>query len=302
MRAKVINSQLSNFKTYKNYLDKMLLLAENVFQFKGIDNFVDMAVVNLELVTKGSVAWFYDDVMKMVVALPYSNVGKLDMYGRPTKIMVRAKNGQYYRYLDRGQFVIMYDNDSKLPIYSNILSAAERMALIKRTIDINTRQQQTPRFWKTSEENKKTINELANEVEANVNTVITYDNIDIDETTLVLEPAPYVSDKLTDLKKEEWAEFLELIGISNLAVQKKERVIRDEITSTMGGTIASRYSRFESRRKAAEEINKKWGEYLETPIEVEFYDGLPTTIADSNYLDEEINEEVGDNDVSMDNV
>lgn len=302
MRAKVINSQLSNFKTYKNYLDKMLLLAENVFQFKGIDNFVDMAVVNLELVTKGSVAWFYDDVMQMVVALPYSNVGKLDMYGRPTKIMVRAKNGQYYRYLDRGQFVIMYDNDSKLPIYSNILSAAERMALIKRTIDINIRHQQTPRFWKTSEENKKTINELVNEVEANVNTVITYDNIDIDETTLVLEPAPYVSDKLTDSKKEEWAEFLELIGISNLAVQKKERVIRDEITSTMGGTIASRYSRFESRRKAVEEINKKWGEYLETPIEVEFYDGLPTTIADSNYLDEEINEEVGDNDVSMDNV
>ena len=302
MRAKVINSQLSNFKSYKNYLDKMLLLAENVFQFKGIDNFVDMAVVNLELVTKGSVAWFYDDVVKMVVALPYSNVGDLDMYGRPTKIMVRAKNGQYYRYLDRGEFVIMYDNDSKLPIYSNILSAAERMALIKRTIDINTRQQQTPRFWKTSEENKKTINDLINEVEANVNTVITYDNIDIDETTLVLEPAPYVSDKLTDLKKEEWAEFLELIGISNLAVQKKERVIRDEITSTMGGTIASRYSRFESRRKAIEEINKKWGEFLEKPIEVEFYDGLPTTIADANYLDEEIDEEVGDNNVSMANL
>lgn len=302
MRAKVINSQLSNFKSYKNYLDKMLLLAENVFQFKGVDNFVDMAVVNLELVTKGSVAWFYDDVMKMVVALPYSNVGDLDMYGRPTKIMARAKNGQYYRYLNRDEFVIMYDNDSKLPIYSNILSAAERMALIKRTIDINTRQQQTPRFWKTSEENKKTINDLINEVEANVNTVITYDNIDIDETTLVLEPAPYVSDKLTDLKKEEWAEFLELIGISNLAVQKKERVIRDEITSTMGGTIASRYSRFESRRKAIEEINKKWGKFLEKPIEVEFYDGLPTTIADANYLDEEIDEEVGDNDVSMANL
>ena len=302
MRAKVINSQLSNFKSYKNYLDKMLLQAENVFQFKGIDNFVDMAVVNLELVTKGSVAWFYDDVMKMVIALPYSNVGDLDMYGRPTKIMARAKNGQYYRYLKRGEFVIMYDNDSKLPIYSNILSAAERMALIKRTIDINTRQQQTPRFWKTSEENKKTINDLINEVEANVNTVITYDNIDIDETTLVLSPAPYVSDKLTDLKKEEWAEFLELIGISNLAVQKKERVIRDEITSTMGGTIASRYARFESRRKAIDEINKKWGKFLETPIEVEFYDGLPTTIVDSNYLDEEIDEEVGDNDVSMANL
>ena len=85
----------------------------------------------------------------------------------------------------------------------------------------------------------------------------------------------------------EWAEFLELIGISNLSVQKKERVIRDEIMSTMGGTIASRYSRFESRRKAIEEINKKWG----TSIEVEFYDGLPTTIADADsYLNEDIEE------------
>ena len=295
MRAKIINSQLNNFKTYKQYLDKMMMLAENVFQFKGIDNFVDMAVVNRELITKGSVAWFYDDVVKMVVALPYSNVGSLDMYGRPKKIMVRAKNGQYYRYLNQGEFVIMYDNDSKLPIYSSILSTAERLSLIKRTMDINIRQQQTPRFWKTSEENKKTINNLINEVEAEVNTVITYDNIDLDETTLVLEPAPYVADKLNDSKKEEWAEFLELIGISNLAVQKKERVIQDEITSTLGGTIASRYARFESRRKAIEDINKKWN----VNLEVEFYDGLPTTITS---VDDYLNEEDGDDDVSMDNV
>ena len=38
MRAKLINSQLNNFKTYKQYLDKMMLLAMNVFQFKNIHN------------------------------------------------------------------------------------------------------------------------------------------------------------------------------------------------------------------------------------------------------------------------
>ena len=293
MIAKIINSQLSNFKTYKNYLDKMMLLAMNVFQFKGLNNYVDMATINYELVTKGSVAFFYDDVMKMVVALPYSNIGKLDMYGRPTIIMARSKNGQYYRRLSAGEFVIMYDNESKLPIYSNILSASERLALIKRTMDINIRQQQTPRFWKTSEDNKKTIKAIEDEVEANVNTVITYDSIDLDETTLVLEPAPYVADKLNEAKKEEWAEFLELIGVTNLAVQKKERVIKDEIMSTMGGTIASRYSRFESRRKAIEIINEKWNQN----IEVEFYDGLPSTIVD---VDSYLYMEEGEENVTMD--
>lgn len=277
MKTKVINSQLSNFRTYLNYRDKMLTLAMNVFQFKGIDNFVDMSVVNYELVTKGSVAFFYDEIMDKVLALPYSNIGKLDMYGRPTKIMVRAKNGQYYRSLKYDEFVIMYDNDSHIPIYLNILSSSERLASIKRTIDINLRHQQTPRYWKTSEENKKTMERVVNQVEADVDTIMTYDNIDLNDTSLVLAPAPFVADKLNDAKKEEWSEFLELIGISNVAVQKKERLIKDEIVCSMGGTIASRYSRFESRRKAVEEINKKWKQN----IEVEFYDGLPTTIQDT---------------------
>lgn len=296
MKTKVINSQLSNYRTYLNYRDKMLTLAMNVFQFKGIDNFVDMSVVNYELITKGSVAFFYDDVMDKVLALPYSNLGKLDMYGRPTKIMVRAKNGQFVRSLNYGEFVIMYDNDSHLPIYSNILASCERLALIKRTSDINIRQQQTNRFWKTSEENKKTVENVVNQVEANLETVLTYDNIDLSDTTSVLAPAPYVADKLNDAKKEEWAEFLELIGISNVAVQKKERLIKDEIVCSMGGTIASRYSRFESRRKALEEIKEKWGKN----IEVEFYDGLPTTIQDTaDFIG--INEKGGDkDDISMD--
>lgn len=296
MKTKVINSQLSNYRTYLNYRDKMLTLAMNVFQFKGIDNFVDMSVVNYELITKGSVAFFYDDVMDKVLALPYSNLGKLDMYGRPTKIMVRAKNGQFVRSLNYGEFVIMYDNDSHLPIYSNILASCERLALIKRTTDINIRQQQTNRFWKTSEENKKTVENVVNQVEANLETVLTYDNIDLSDTTSVLAPAPYVADKLNDAKKEEWAEFLELIGISNVAVQKRERLIKDEIVCSMGGTIASRYSRFESRRKALEEIKEKWGKN----IEVEFYDGLPTTIQDTaDFIGINEKEEIKD-DISMD--
>lgn len=44
-----------------------------------------------------------------------------------------------------------------------------------------------------------------------------------------------------------------------------------------GGTIASRYNRFEPRKKAIEQINKKWG----LNIEVEFYDGLPTTMKEA---------------------
>lgn len=274
MKKKVINSQLSNFKTYTAYKDKMLGLAMNVFQFDGLDEFIDKSVMNYELVTRGSIAFFYDEIMEKVLCLPYSNVGSLDMYGRPKRIRVISKNAQYTRELNSDEFIIMYDNESHISILQNILQSAERLALIKRTMDINIAQMKTPRVWKTSEENKKTIEELLNEVDSNVNEVVTYDNIELDGIEGVLVPAPYVTDKLNAAKEEEWGEFLNLIGVCNVSVEKKERLIKDEVIISMGGTIASRYTRFASRQKAIKMINEKWG----TNIEVSFYDGLPTTL------------------------
>ena len=53
-------------------------------------------------------------------------------------------------------------------------------------------------------------------------------------------------------------------------------MIKDEMSASQGGTIASRFSRFEPRKRAVELINKKFG----TEIEVSYYDGEPTTEKD----------------------
>lgn len=295
MKSRVVNSQLNNYKTYLAYKLKMMTLAENVFQFKNMNPFIDLAFVNSELVTKGSIAFFKDEVMGLL-ALPYTSVGTLDVYGRPTKISVIPKNGVYNRILRSDEFVIMYDNDSHLPIYPNIVQSAERLALIKRTIDINIKHQRTPRYFITSEENQKTVQNLLNNIDSEVDTVLTYDSVNLEETSGTLIPAPYVADKLNQEKHEEWAEFLELIGITNVSVQKKERVIQDEIICSMGGTIASRYSRFSSRKRAIDEINEKFNE----DIEVEFYDGLPTTIENVDSFLNTDEKEVLNNDDSYD--
>lgn len=287
MKIRTINSQLSNVKTYLAYKDRMLMLAENVFTFKNMNPFIDLAYVNSELLRKGSIAFFYDEVMGLI-ALPYMNIGVLDIYGRPTKIKPISRNGAYNRILNSDEFVIMYDNNSKIPIYPNIIQHAERISQLKRTLDINVSQMKTPRFWQTSEENKKTVQKIKDTVEAGQEVVFTYDNLDIDGITCNLNPAPDLMESLNQAKVNEWSEFLELIGISNVSVQKKERMIRDEIITSMGGTIASRFSRFESRKKAIEEINKKWNQ----DISVEFYDGLPTTIQDPESFLEDINPDV----------
>lgn len=269
MNRKLINSQLSNFKTYEMYRRQLMTLAENVFEFKNLPEFIDTAYLNKNLLRKGSIAFFKDEVMGLI-ALPYINTAKLDVYGRPNKIQVISQNG-YVKNLSRDEFVIMYDNNGRYPLWLDILQYAERMALATRTIDINMSQQKTPRFWKTKTNKKKSVEDMVNNIDGFENVVLTYDDVDLNDTTLILEPAPYVADKLNLDKDRIYNEFLRLIGIANLSYQKAERNISDEIQAMQGGTIASRYSRFEPRQKAIEEINKKFG----TNIEVQYYDGIP---------------------------
>lgn len=57
MKRKLINSQLSNFNTYKMYKRQLLTLAENVFKFSNIPKFIDTAYLNKTLLRQGSIAF-----------------------------------------------------------------------------------------------------------------------------------------------------------------------------------------------------------------------------------------------------
>lgn len=296
MKKKLVNSQLSNFLTYQMYLRQLLTLAENVFEFENLPPFIDVSYLNKELLRKGSIAFFKDEVMG-VIALPYNNIGTLDVYGRPKSIQVIARNG-YTRILKQGEFVIMYDNNGRYPLLMDIYQNAERIAMCKRVIDINISQQRTPRVWITKTDKKKSIEDLLNQIDGNVERVLTYDNINLDDIQAICEPAPFVADKIDLHLEKEWAEFFRLIGVANLVEQKKERLIQDEMTASLGGTIASRYSRFEPRKRAIQEINKKWG----LNINVRYYDGIPTTEKEVNdYIEskEEINDDISISDNTM---
>lgn len=289
MKKKLVNSQISNYLTYQMYLRQLLTLAENVFEFTNLPEFIDVSYLNKQLLRKGSVAFFKDEVMG-VIALPYNNIGTLDVYGRPRTIQVIARNG-YTRTLKEGEFVIMYDNNGRYPLLMDIYQNAERIANCKKVIDINIAQQKTPRIWLTNSDKKRTVEDLLNQYDGNVETVLAYDTLDLDDVQAICKPAPFVADKIDIHLEKEWAEFFRLIGVANLVEQKKERLIQDEMTASLGGTIASRYSRFEPRKRAIDEINKKFG----TNIGVKYYDGIPTTDKEVDaYLEskEEINDDV----------
>lgn len=270
MQRKLVNSQINNFTTYQMYLRQLLTLAENVFEFENMPDFIDTSYLNKTLLRKGSIAFFKDEVLGLI-ALPYRNIGTLDVYGRPKNIVAISQNG-YQRTLKQGEYVIMYDNNGRYPLFLDIQQYAERIAYSTRTADINIAQQKTPRVWKVPAEKEKSFKDMINNVDGFADSVAGYEDIGmLDDISMVLAPAPYVADKIDEHKFKDWSEFLRLIGISNLSMQKRERLITDEIQAQNGGNVASRFSRYEPRAKALKLINEKFG----TNIKVKYYDGEP---------------------------
>ena len=129
---KVYTAQINNYQTFNMYKRQCIALAENVFKIGNIDDdMIDIAFVNKKLLREGSIAWFKDEVLGLL-ALPYVNMGVLDLYGRPTKIQVVGENG-YNLILQntakKKEFVIMYDNNEHISIFNDVVQYSDRIAM-----------------------------------------------------------------------------------------------------------------------------------------------------------------------------
>lgn len=274
MDRKLINNQATNLTTYNMYITQLKMIAQNVFVFENLPKTLNKRFINKTLLNRGSIAFFNDEYLGGLIALPFENKSmKLDVYDEPMQITVRSNSG-YTRTLKEDEFVIMYDNDVRTNIIPFLLQYAERLSICMRTCDVNIAQQRTNRYWKTSNSGLNNLKANLNKIDTFQETIITYKNLNnITESTACVEPAPYVADKI-DLHYEKiWNEFLRFVGVSNLSYTKKERNIRDEINAMQGGTVISRLDRYSPRKEAVEKINELFG----TDIQVKYYDGLPTT-------------------------
>ena len=129
-----------------------------------------------------------------------------------------------------------------------------------------------------TEKQRLTLLNVYKEYDGNSPVIFGDTNIDLNSLKVLQTGAPYVSDKLYELKTQIWNEALTYLGISNVSFQKRERLISDEVIRSQGGTVASRYSRLTTRQKAAKEINKMFG----TNISVDYRENFQAPDVDDN--------------------
>lgn len=274
VRRRTMNNQITNAATFDSIFKQMTSIAKVNYLFDGLPDTVWLPYVYNKLLYNGSIAFYIEPDIGLI-ALPYQTIGKLDIYNRPIKIKCIASNGQQSRILEPKEYVIMYDNTDFRSIIPDIRLYAQKMASTERAADINVQQQRTPRIIKGSKSQEQTIKDLYAEIDRNEDVLYLYKDLDIDDIDIVLQPAPFVADRLDAHADRIWNNFCRLVGVSNISLQKKERLISSEVNAMQGGAIASRWSRYIPRKTAIDEINKKFPDYVDGEASVHFYDYEP---------------------------
>lgn len=277
------SAELNN-KTYIDYYNRLMELALNVFEWENLPPSVDERFLELTLYEKGYCLYFNDEIIGNL-ALTCTIGGQLDVYRIPVLRRAYAVNG-YNKMCSTKDSVLIFNNYLHTPTQLTIELFARRLYEIERAIDVNVKAQKTPTLILSSEQQRLTMQNLYMQYDGNEPFIFGDKNMDIEGIKSLKTDAPFVADKLENLKHQIWNEALTFCGIENSNQDKKERLVSDEVGSNYGNIEAQRNVMLNARKQAVKKINAMFG----TNIDVHFRSNLATMVNVDNVSRETLEE------------
>lgn len=262
-----------NTTTYMFYLNKLMEIAISTISYQGLPDTVDERFIELGLFTKGQMVYFDDEVIGEL-CLNVMPGGSFDVYGEP--ILRRAYSGynNYSKLLKKSNSVMVYNNYLRCPSVDVLTQYARKIYLLDRIAMLNANAQKFPTLITCDEKERLSAINMYKEWDGMAPVVFGNNNLTNIGLSVLKTDAPYVADKIYELKEKYWAEALTYLGIANVPYEKAERVQAMEVQSQLGGVFAYRESRVKSRQKAFDRVNRMFN----LDVQVDFKAPDPTML------------------------
>ena len=271
-----------NYDTFMNMYRRMAKIVLSMFTYENLPDSMDQRFLEQSLFEDGQASVLYDTDKKLVINTRCADNGEINIYNLPTRINCFSVNFRTDRIVYNGiieeslnketQAVLMLNDEERLPSWVYVFEYAERLADAQKTIDINVRAQRTPILILGSKKQKQSLENMYAQYDGYKPVIMgDEDYLSQDSIKAVNTGAPYVADKIQNLKKEIWNEFLGTFGINNINVEKKERLISAESDSNNEVTNYALKSYFDARKKAVKQINELFGTNIEVKINADLF-------------------------------
>lgn len=249
---------MQNEVTAFDYFLRLCEMSLATFKWNNLPDTCDVRYLELSLLTCGQAIFFRDDVTGDYLNMRFV-VESLDIYGNPDKRTAYSYDGKYTKSLDKTNSVAIYNNKLRNPFTLNLVAFAKRLENIDRTIDVNVLAQKTPVLLVGDQKQMLALRNVYRKYVGNEPVLFADKQINSVEIKSIRTDAPYMADRLWSLKMDIWNEALTYLGVPNISINKKERMVTDEVNRTQGGVLLNRDVRLSERQKACEDINRMFG-------------------------------------------
>lgn len=276
-------SQLKNDQRFWIYFNMLKNIALSNIGWRGLPLEVDERYVENTLFEQGRILAFEDEIFLMLQYTPNSQV---DVYNNPMRFVVNTASGYYNPDLNVTNSVPIFANMTRTPEANILMYYANELTKISKYIDINLDNCSTPAIVTLPQELEFSVKNAIAKRKSGEPVILGKKDFEaVQWEVFGLDASKnYIADKQVQMFEKKWNECLTWLGVANLQIEKKERLISDEVSRAQGGTVASRNARIIARKQGAERVNKMFGLNLEPYFRDESY-----TEADSPEKTQEIN-------------
>ena len=264
-KIKADKNDLMNVLTESFLYDRFRLLMINQFKWTGLEelNIQERHIENF-LFDNGYCLFFRDET---------DGIFCLPCFGRTRNIY-----GDYLTYTATGfnrtfqdikaeDAVLIENNKMRMATEKAVLYFVAQLYELARTKDVNIKQLKLQTIFTATDNNILTVKKIIDEIDKNNWAIITDSSLHLDDILKAVESGvKCLTSELRDEYNAVMNEALTYFGINNSNTDKRERLIRDEANANNQLIDSCAAMFLESRQRACEEINRKFGLHLSVEL------------------------------------
>ena len=252
---------MANNMTFSYYYYKLMLIARALFEWESLPNNMDERWIEKYLFTSGKCIFFNDPTMGYMVA-GLAQQGSINCYGDPTTVYPVAENYVYNgpKLINGENCYVIRNNDLMLPEFPIVRHYAFKLCNIDRAIDVNIENQKSPIIVRCSDKQKLSLKNAINQRRDNEPVIWTTDQANLADMIEVLQTqTPPVFKDLQTQKHMILNEVFTDFGINNANMDKRERMVANEVEANNEQVKASEDVLLKAREEACKNINRIFG-------------------------------------------
>lgn len=251
-------AQMANNLTFSYYYYKLMLIARALFDWQDLPNNMDERWIEKYLFTSGKCIFYKDPTLGFMVA-GLAQQGSINCYGDPTDVYPVAENYVYAgpKLVNGENCYIIRNNDLMLPTFPTVRMYSLKLTNIDRAIDVNIEATKTPILVRCSDKQRLSLKNAINQRRDNEPVIWSVDTAEINNMVSTLETnAPVVFPQLQTQKHMILNEFFTDIGINNANMDKRERMVANEVEANNEQVKAFEDVMLKVREEACKNINR----------------------------------------------